>query len=144
MADSAGALSLVVLSGQYERVHYALAMAAAALAINRPVTLFFTNRALLALRRSQGETPGWHGLAEDEEGRPAALQDAIRRQAGVAGLDELLEACVELGVRLIACETGLRTIGLQASDLRDDFKIEVAGLVTLYVDLPPEGKLLVL
>ena len=39
-------------------------------------------------------------------------RDARVRAAGVAGLEELREACSELGVRLIACEAGLRAEGL--------------------------------
>ena len=39
-------LSLVVFSGDFEKVHYAFAMASAALAINVPVTLFFYHGSL--------------------------------------------------------------------------------------------------
>ena len=42
-------LSLVLFSGSYDKVHYALAMAAAALASNTPATLFFTMGAARAL-----------------------------------------------------------------------------------------------
>ena len=35
-------LSLVVFSGDFDKVHYALVMASAAAAIDTPVTLFFT------------------------------------------------------------------------------------------------------
>lgn len=125
-------LGLILLDGAYERVHYGLAMAASALAINRPVVLFFTNGALLALA---GET-GWHRLGENAAGKPATAQDSARLAAGVAGIAELLEACAALGGKFIACEMGLRTMGLQANDLRQDIKIEIAGLVTFYNALP--------
>ena len=42
-------LSVIVFSGDYDRVHYALAMASAAAATNRAVTLFFTMAATRAL-----------------------------------------------------------------------------------------------
>ena len=74
-------LGLILLDGAYERVHYGLAMAASALAINRPVVLFFTNAALLVLA---GET-GWHRLGENAAGEPATAQDSARLAAGVAG-----------------------------------------------------------
>ncbi len=48
--------------------------------------------------------------------------------AGVAGLAELREACVELGVRLIACEAGLRAEAIDAALLLPG--VEVAGVVT--------------
>lgn len=126
MAETAP-LGLILLDGSYERVHYGLAMAASALAINRPVVLFFTNAALLALKGRQG----WRTLAGE-----AVDQDASRRKSGVAGLEELLEACAALGAKFIACEMGLRSMGLEANDLRDDIEIEIAGLVTFYNALP--------
>lgn len=126
MAENAP-LGLILLDGGYERVHYGLAMSAAALAVNRPAVLFFTNGALLALT---GEA-GWRRLAGD-----APAQEAKRKAAGVAGLAELLEACAALGARMIACEMGLRSAGLTANDLRKDMAIEVAGLVTFYAGLP--------
>src|SRR5512144_454936 len=43
-------LSLLVLSGTFERVHYSLVLASAAAAIGKPATLFFTDRALRALQ----------------------------------------------------------------------------------------------
>ena len=120
-------LGLLLLDGSYERVHYGLAMAASALAINRPAVLFFTNGALLALAGPQG----WRRL-----GGGAEAADAARRAAGVAGIEELFEACAALGARVIACEMGLRSMGLQANDLRADIAVEVAGLVTFYNALP--------
>ena len=131
MAETAP-LGLILLDGSYERVHYGLAMAASALAINRPVVLFFTNGALLALAGAKG----WQRLGENAAGEPATAQDSARLAAGVAGLEELLEACAALGGTFIACEMGLRTMGLQANDLRNDIAIEIAGLVTFYNALP--------
>ena len=51
-------LSVLVLSGAYERVHYALVLASAAGAIGKPTTLFFTGQALLALRAAEAPPPG--------------------------------------------------------------------------------------
>jgi peroxiredoxin family protein len=120
-------LGIVLLDGSYERVHYGLAMAASALAVNRPAVLFFTNGALLAL----AGTEGWRKLAGDAE-----RQEKQRLAAGVAGLPELLDACAAMEARIFACEMGLRTMGLQANDLRNDLAIEVAGLVSFYNALP--------
>ena len=120
-------LGLILVDGTYERVHYGLAMAASALAVNRPAVLFFTNGALLALAGGEG----WRKLGGD-----AARQEENRLKAGVAGLPELLEACAALDGKFFACEMGLRTMGLQANDLRSDIKIEIAGLVSFYNALP--------
>ena len=44
-------LSIVVYSGKFDEVHYALVMASAAAAVGRPVTLFFTMDACIALEK---------------------------------------------------------------------------------------------
>jgi peroxiredoxin family protein len=146
MADKLGqgSLALIVLDGSYERVHYALAMAASAAAIGRKVILFFTNHGLHALMRTREGAPGWHRLRADADGRSAHTQDQARIAAKVGGFDELLAACVELGARLMACEMGLRNARLSVEDLRPDLPIEVSGLVTLYADMPADCRLVLI
>jgi peroxiredoxin family protein len=136
-------LSLLVLSGGFERVHYALVLASAAAAIGMPTTLFFTDRALYALAAGGSDDPGWRTLA-GEGGRPGGAIDDERRALGVAGFEELLGACADLGVRFIVCEMGLRAIGLKAEALRRDLPIEVAGVVTFLTDASPTGAMLTL
>jgi peroxiredoxin family protein len=136
--------SLLVLSGTYERVHYALVLASSAAAIGKPATLFFTDRALLALRRAEANgAPGWRSLSASAGSDGGAVDDDFRAR-GVAGFEELLSACVELGVRFIACEMGLRAMRLEAFDLRSDVPIEVAGVVTFMGDASKHGAMLVL
>ena len=87
-------LSLLVLSGDFERVHYALVLASAAAAIGMPATLFFTDRASFALAAGRPDSPGWRSLA-GEGGRPGGVIDDERRARGVAGFEELLGACAK-------------------------------------------------
>jgi peroxiredoxin family protein len=137
-------LSVLVLSGAYERVHYALVLASSAAAIGKPATLFFTDQALRALQRAEtGGAPGWRSLSAAAGSDGGAVDDDHRARA-VAGFEELLSACVELGVRFIACEMGLRAIDLQPSALRSDIPIEVAGVVTFLGDAAARGAMLVL
>ena len=135
-------LSVVVFSGDYRKVHYALAAAAAAAAIDMPATLFFTMGACRALLAPDDQgRPGWHALAVEGAGDAAAL-DADLRARGVAGFEELVESCAALGVRVLACEMGLRAMALEDSALRDDLAIEVGGLVTFLTDASPGGAML--
>jgi peroxiredoxin family protein len=108
-------LGLLLLSGAHDRVHYAFVLASGAAALGRRVVLFATNRGCLGLARD------WSGLDD-------AARDARVQAAGVAGLDELREASIELGVRLIACEAGLRAEGIDAAALLP--AVEIAGVVT--------------
>ena len=57
-----------------------------------------------------------------------AGRDAVVQARGVAGLAELREAAVALGVRLIACEAGLLAEGMAREDLLAE--VEVAGVAT--------------
>ena len=125
-------LSLVVFSGGFDRVHYALAMAAAALATGAPVSLLFTGRALPALVESgEAERPGWHALDAADDGSAPAVRDGVLAGRGVAGFEELLTACAALGATVIVCEMGLRALGLPAGvRLRADIPHRVGGIVT--------------
>jgi len=137
-------LSVVVFAGNFEKVHYALAAACAAAAIDMPATLFFTMGACRALLAADAAgAPGWHALSLERPGfADAAALDASMRARGVAGFEELIEACAALGVRVLACEMGLRAMGLDGAPLRADLKIEIGGLVTFLTDASAEGAML--
>jgi peroxiredoxin family protein len=109
------ALGVLLMSGSHDRAHYAFVVASGAAALGREVIVFATNQGCQALCRD------WSGLSD--AGRDARIQGR-----GVAGLDTLREACAEMGIRLIACEAGLRAEALDASMLL--VNVEVAGIAT--------------
>ena len=106
---------MLLVSGAHDRAHYAFVVASGAAAIGRDVVVFATNA-------------GCHALFTDWSGLADADRDARVTAAGVAGLDVLREACVEMGVRLIVCEAGLRAEGLDPGRLLTG--VEVAGIAT--------------
>jgi peroxiredoxin family protein len=106
-------LSILLISGDHERAHYALALAAGAAALGRKTLVFATNRGCLALARD------WSGLTD-------AGRDAAIRAQGLAGLAELREACIDLDVTLLACEAGLKAEGLSADALLP--QVTVSGI----------------
>jgi peroxiredoxin family protein len=108
-------LGVLLLSGSHDRVHYAFVLASGAAALGRSVVVFATNRGCLGLTRD------WSGLDD-------AARDVRVRTAGVGGLDELREASIDLGVRMIACEAGLRSEGIAPASLLPS--VEVAGVAT--------------
>jgi len=128
-------LSVIVFSGDYDRVHYALAMASAALATSRPVTLFLTMEGIrLLLAESDDGVPGWTALGPGADGAPAGARDTRHAETGIATLEEMLSACVELGARFMVCEMGLRALHLTAAELRTDVPVAEGGLVTLLAE----------
>ncbi len=143
-AAGAGRLGLIVFSPSYERVHYALAIAAAALASGRAVTLFFAMGACRALEAAAPDgRPGWTRLAGTADQPDPAAADAALRGRGLGGFEELLAACVALGAGVMVCEMGLRALDLAAAALRTDVPVRPGGLVTLLGEARPgQGDLL--
>ena len=119
-------LSLIIQSGDYDRVHYALVMASAALAVGKPVTLFFTMAATRAL------TAGWA-----DNSRETAFA-----AGGLATFEELLAACSELDATFMVCELGLRAEKLGRGDLRDDIQITEGSAVSFLSDASENGAML--
>lgn len=133
-------LSIVVFSGAFDRVHYALVMAAAAVASNTPVTLFFTMWAGRALEKPGPDgAPAWHRLPVSEGSLSAAGMDAQFKAKGVGTFEELLEACVTLGVTFMVCEMGLRALCMDPDGLRDDVPVAKGGVVTFLADSSRDG-----
>jgi peroxiredoxin family protein len=106
-------LSIVVYSGDAGRIHYALMMASSSVAIGKAATLFFTMEAVRALA--------------------APLAPAS---------EELLQASVELGARLMVCEAGLISVGLTRAHLRADLALQECGIVTFLHDVGERGQVL--
>ena len=113
-------IGVLLLSGTHDRAHYAFVLASGAAALGRKVTIFATNA-------------GCHALLGDWRGLQNAERDAVIENRGVAGLETLRDACVEMGVRLIACESGLRAEGIDAAGLLAG--VDVAGIATFLEDI---------
>lgn len=108
-------LGVLLLSGAHDRAHYAFVVASGAAALGRQVVLFATNEGCRAL------CCDWSGLTK-------ADRDAVIEARGVAGLETLRDACLEMNVRMIACEAGLRAESLDAALLLP--AVDVAGIAT--------------
>jgi peroxiredoxin family protein len=107
-------LGILLRSGGHEAAHYALVLATGAAAIGRPAVIFATNAGL--------------GLLQRDSPLLADAREALVEARGVAGIATLLGAARALGVRLIACDAGLRAEGLALEALAEG--VEVAGVVT--------------
>ena len=121
-------LGILLISGGHERAHYAFLLAAAAAAMGRKVTVFATNT-------------GCRALAADWSKLEDAARDDRVREKGVAGLDELREAAVELDVVLLACEAGLRMVAMAPAELLPG--VDVAGAAR-FLEACADGQILTL
>lgn len=109
------ALGILLLSDAHERAHYAFVLASGAAALGRKVVLFATNAGCRAFFRD------WSEIVD-------AARDERVRAAGVAGLEEVRDASLHLGVRMIACEAGMRAEALSQDKLLP--AVEIAGIAT--------------
>ncbi|CAA7618824.1 DsrE/DsrF/DrsH-like family protein [Magnetospirillum sp. SS-4] len=135
-------LSIVVFSGEFDRIHYALVMAAAAVASNTPVTLFFTMWAGRALEAPLADgRPAWTRL-KCSDGRTAMEMDDGFKARGIGSFEDLLEACVALGVTVMVCEMGVKALGMDPDGLRPDVPIARGGVVTFLADASRTGAML--
>ncbi len=124
-SDAAKSLGILLISGDHERAQFAFSLAAGAAALGRNVILFATNAGCRAL------CTDWSGV--DDVGR-----DAVIRRRGIAGLGEMREAAREVGVRMMACEAGLKAEGIDAASLWDG--VEPGGMAT-FLEATASGQL---
>jgi peroxiredoxin family protein len=130
-------LSILLYSGDFDRIHYALCMATAAAAIDKKVTLCITMQAFQALLcDSEGALVGWQSMtlssAVSSLARTAEELDSYYRQRQIASFEQLVEAAAELGITCIACEMGMRALGLEMSDLDARLQWRAGGLASFF------------
>lgn len=140
--DRTDRLSIVVYDGHYDKVHYALAMASSAAALEMPVTLFFTMNACRALMLSAKDNqPLWRVMPLSESDGAGVDMDAQFQTQKIGTFEDLLTACVELGVTFMVCEMGLKARNLSAENLRTDVPVKPGGLVTFLSDASKTGSI---
>ena len=151
VAASAGAgqgVSLLVFSGELDRLLAGFIVATSAAAMGLEVSMYFTFWGLVALKKqtiyagkSVAErllaactpaTPGLAGLSTlNMLGAGPALLRSVMKARGVESLPGLIAAARELGVRMIACQMAMDVMGIVPAELIDG--VEFAGAAT-YVD----------
>jgi peroxiredoxin family protein len=138
-------LSMVVFSGDLDRVLAAFVIASGAAASGMEVSMFFTFWGLTALRQkreSRGKTlfqklMGWmtpvgiRGLGVSKMnfgGIGAKMLRMMMRQQGVPQPEEMAQMARELGVRIVACQMSMDVMGIHKEELIDG--VEVGGVAT--------------
>ena len=133
-------MSIIIYDHHFDKVHYALVMAAAAAAIGNPVTLFFTMGASQALLKAETNAlSGWAKMPLSDGYGTGFERDQFYKNNGIAHFEELLQACITLKVKFMVCEMGLQAKGIKNNPLRTDLSIEVSGVVTFLNDASSNG-----
>jgi len=140
-----GDVTVVVHSGDLDKVMAALVIATGAAAMGRHVALFFTFWGLNALKsghQARGKNLLQRLVARMMPSGPQRLPSSrmnclglgprmfrtLMHRSGVPSLAELIETAREQGVRFIACCMSMDLMGIDKSELIDD--IEYGGVAT--------------
>jgi peroxiredoxin family protein len=142
-------VSIIVFSGDLDKVLPAFIIATGAAAMGMQVSLFFTFWGLNALKKRRDlsgkgfleklfalMTPvGTEGLGVSKMnffGIGAKLLRTLMKRKQVASLEELAQMAREMGVRIIACQMSMDVLGITKDELWDG--IEVGGVATFLAD----------
>lgn len=118
-------VTLLVLSGDPERIHMALMFGATASAMGRPVTFFFSKSASLFLTEQ-----GWAELKTAAE-MSGLDMDALLDEKGVADSRVLLDGLAALDARFLICEAAMREKGIEVEQLVSRPAVEIGGLAEI-------------
>jgi peroxiredoxin family protein len=115
MADKA---TIIVQSGDFDKLYSALIVANGALAMGMEASMFFTFWGLQRLKKGQLESGPLSKMNFLGLGKWMVKQRM--KKANIASLDKLLADFVELGGKLMACDMTMEIMGIKKEDLRDD------------------------
>jgi len=135
-------LSMVVFSGEMDRMMAAFVIATGAAASGMEVTMFFTFWGLQAVKKpvrtgssAMGRMLGW--FLKDAEGvGPSKLNfggagrlifKQMMRKHNVASVPELRALAAELGVKMLACQMSMDVMEVRREDLVDSVQ-DVVGV----------------
>ena len=123
-------LTIVVHSGDMDKIYSALIIANGALSMGMEASLYFTFWGLQRLQKGgleKGPLSKMHML-----GIGKSMIKQRMNKANVASLDRLMQDFKELGGKIIACDMTMEIMGIKKEDLREDWITE-CGAVGTYI-----------
>ena len=145
MADN-NKISMVVFSGDMDKVMASFILATGAASMGMDVTMFFTFWGLSAIKRAHigngknfmEKMMGWMlpknisglGLSKMNMGGMGRwMMNKMMKSKRVASLPQLLDMARELDVKLVACQMSMDVMGIKKEELIDT-DMQVAGVAT--------------
>jgi peroxiredoxin family protein len=128
--EGADRVTIIVHSGDLDKIYSALIIANGALAMGMEATLFFTFWGLQRLKKGGLEKGPLSKMNMLGLGR--WMVKKRMKAAKVASLEKLLSDFKELDGKIIACEMTMEVMGIKKEDLRADL-IDEYGAVGTYV-----------
>ncbi|KPJ53538.1 hypothetical protein AMJ39_04315 [candidate division TA06 bacterium DG_24] len=144
-------LTIIVFSGDLDKVQAAFTIATGAASMDMDVTLFFTFWGLNVVRRTDVRTAG-RGLLQKmmkimNRGGPQRLplsrfnmfgmgprmMKKLMAQFKMPGIDEMIRLAKEMGVKLVACTVTMEVMGITKEEIIPDVDA-FAGVTTYLAD----------
>ncbi len=136
-------MAIIAAQGTLDTAYPPLILASTAVAMEMEVAIFFTFYGLYILHKKRGAglqvpplanpgapmpVPNIIGVLPGMTAVATAMMKSWMGKVKVPSAPELLDMCVESGVRIIACQMTMDVMGIKKEDLIDD--IEVGGAAT--------------
>jgi len=139
-------LSMIVFSGDMDKVLAALIIATGAVAMGMDVVMFFTFWGTPILRDKKKKVGGKDlmgkmfgamlpkGACEvklskmNMGGMGTAMMKSLMKKKNVASLEEMLELAAELGVRIFVCEMSMDLMGFKREEMIDYPNLNFCGV----------------
>ena len=142
--------TIIVFDGDMDKVLASFVIANGALAMGRPVTMFFTFWGLTALRKTE-KVPVNKNLMEkmfgvmlprgaaktklskmNMGGMGTAMMRGIMKDKNIDSLEDMMKKAMENGVKIIACSMSMDVMGIRPEELIDG--VEIGGVGTYLGD----------
>lgn len=142
--------TIIVFDGDLDKVLASFIIANGALAMGRPVTMFFTFWGLNALRRDNKVKVNKTFIEKmfgfmlprgskklklskmNMGGMGTAMMKGIMKDKNIDSLEELIKKAIDAGVKLIACSMSMDVMGIKPEELIDG--VEIGGVGTYLGD----------
>ncbi len=141
-------LSMVVFSGELDKVLAAFVIATGAVAMGMDVVMFFTFWGTPVLRDKKKKAGGKDVMGKmfgamlptgtgdvklsnmNMGGMGTAMMKSLMKKKNVASLEEMLDMAEELGVRIYVCEMSMDLMGFKREEFIDYKDLGFAGVAT--------------
>lgn len=147
-ASQAKKLTIIVFSGDLDRVLASFIIATGAASMGQQVTMFFTFWGLNVLRKEKVATKGkglmrrmlgWMNKGGTNRlplskfhmyGAGTAMMKKLMKESKMPSVEEMLQLAKQMGVKIIACTVTMGVLGIDKQTLRDELIDGYAGVVT--------------
>ncbi|MGN0711508.1 MAG: FAD-dependent oxidoreductase [Anaerovoracaceae bacterium] len=148
--DTPQGKTIIVFDGDMDKVLASFVIANGALAMGRPVTMFFTFWGLTALRKTEKQNIKKSAIEKmfgmmlprgvnklklskmNMGGMGTAMMKYIMNDKNIDSLEDMMKKAMENGVKLIACSMSMDVMGIRKEELIDG--VEIGGVGTYLGD----------